>query len=86
MSHTNNHDTPRTNEVEIKCRKADGNDYWPGQMSHHARQLERENNKLRGDLEAALNSFHAANNELLTMKGLIHKVEHPNDPSSATRP
>ena len=42
MNITNNHDTPRTNEVDEKCRKFDGEDYWPGKMREHARQLERE--------------------------------------------
>ena len=42
MNHTNNHDTPRTNEVDEKCRKFDGVVYWPGKMRDHARQLERE--------------------------------------------
>ncbi len=37
-----NNDTPRTNEVDQKCRKLDGEDYWPGKMRDHARQLERE--------------------------------------------
>lgn len=113
MSHTNNHDTPRTNEVDKKARKFDGNDYWPGQMREHARQLERElaamtenyintrnqlekrieanesamktcaslaaeNDRLRGDLEAALNSYHAANNERLALKGVTAETKHPN--------
>ena len=113
MSWTNNQDTPRTNEVDKKARKLDGEDYYPGEMREHARRLEREltemtkryiaemhkveeriaanesamktcaslaaeNDRLRGDLEAALNSYHAANNERLTLKGVTAETKHPN--------
>ena len=47
--------------------------------------LAAENDRMRGDLEAALNSYHAANNERLTLNGITAETKHPNAPADLPR-
>ena len=42
--------TPRTDAVDKLAKKLDGEDYYPGKMREHAKQLESELNQCQHDL------------------------------------
>ena len=64
--------TPRTDKIEQYARKLDGNDYWPGKMSGHARQLKNELNASQSAIMAAIKNIleHGGNEEWPIIKQL----------------